>query len=92
MWINDKEIYFDGQYHSCGYHYTNKAGDEFVEFQATYTWFVFRHPQQSLVQKLRVPEVVTGRQSGGRRSRESKNQLLAGKKRGRTVVAHSLAV
>jgi hypothetical protein len=31
-----------------------------------------------LVQKLRVPEVVTGRQSGGRRSRESKNQLLAG--------------
>jgi hypothetical protein len=40
MWYTDKEINFDRQYYSCGYHYENEDGDEYVEFHVDTNEFI----------------------------------------------------
>jgi hypothetical protein len=39
-WILDKEIDFDSQYYTCGYHYENENEEEYVEFHVDTNEFV----------------------------------------------------
>jgi hypothetical protein len=40
MWFTDQEINFDRQYYSCGYHYENEDGDEYIKFHVDTNEFI----------------------------------------------------